>query len=67
MTREIALSFCTYNNGTFDVMVKDVATGQEVTFSGEQKLSPEEFALVDDIAPACVWTRYVRKTPKDIT
>ena len=54
----IELSICTYENGEFDVMLRDTATGEEVTLSGVKHLSPEEFELTLRIAPACVWTSY---------
>lgn len=65
MATEISMSFCTYQGGGFDVMVKDKATGEEVCFSGEQKLTEQELEMVNRIAPACVWTSYARTTPED--
>jgi hypothetical protein len=62
---EINLSLYTYQNGTFDVMVVDKATGEELRFSGEKKLTDQELEMVNRIAPACVWTGYVRTTPED--
>ena len=53
----ILISIVTYKNNKFDVIFKD-DEGHEVTFSGEQKVSEEEFEFINDIAPACVWTRY---------
>lgn len=56
------LSVVTYLDGKFDVIMKD-GSGQEVTLSGTQKVTKEEFALLDTWAPACVWTKYKRETP----
>ena len=65
MGRRIELSVCTYASGDFDVMIVDKASGKELTFSGNCKLSADEFELVGKIAPACVWTEYERITPGD--
>jgi hypothetical protein len=46
-------------------MVVDKATGEELRFSGEKKLTDQELEMVNRIAPACVWTGYVRTTPED--
>jgi hypothetical protein len=61
MDREILISVVTYNDGKFEVILKD-DEGREVSFLGEQKLSEEDFEFVNEIAPACVWTRYRRLT-----
>ena len=53
------MSICTYQDGSFEVMIKN-DEGEEVMLCGEQKLTPEEFEIVDKIAPACVWTKYER-------
>jgi hypothetical protein len=58
MARTIKLSLCTFQNGTFDVMVKDGETDEEICFSGEKKLTDKELDMVNSIAPACVWTTY---------
>ena len=62
---KIRISICTFQNGSFDVMFRDVATGREITFTGQRKLNEEEFEFADEIAPACVWTEYERITPDD--
>lgn len=54
------ISVCTYQNSDFDVIMIDKDTGEEVTLSGTQKLSDEEFALLNKLAPACVFTTYER-------
>jgi hypothetical protein len=54
----LEMSICTYENGEFDVMLRDTATGEEIELSGFKRLSPEQFKLIDRIAPACVWTSY---------
>lgn len=56
MTR-MKISVCTYQSGDFDVIIKD-ENDREVTLSGCQKLTDEEFELVNALAPACVFTRY---------
>lgn len=54
---EIEISICTYNDGKFDVMFQD-KTGRQVSFSGDQKLSDDQFDFANEIAPGCVWTKY---------
>ena len=59
MTR-MKISVCPFQNGAFDVIIKD-ENGREVTLSGHQKLSAEEFDLVNELAPACVFTPYIQE------
>lgn len=61
----LTMSICTFNNGTFDVIFRDKATGEEVTFSGKQEVKGKQFDFINRIAPACVWTDYQRITPED--
>lgn len=58
--QRMKISICTYKNGDFEVILKD-ENDREVTLSGIQALSDEEFELINDLAPACVFTRYVRE------
>lgn len=58
--QRMKISVCTYKNGDFEVILKD-ENDREVTLSGNQVLSAEEFGLVNDLAPACVFTRYERE------
>lgn len=51
------ISICTYQSGDFEVILKD-GKGNEVTLSGNQKLTPEEFEMINELAPACVFTQY---------
>lgn len=62
---KLDVSICTFNNDKFDIIFIDRSTGRELTFSGTQKLSEEEFNFADKIAPACVYTEYLRVTPED--
>lgn len=62
MAQEIAFSICTFNDGKFDVMVKEVSTGREIILSGERKVSDDDLELINRIAPACVWTKYKTET-----
>lgn len=55
------MSICTYQSGDFDVMLRDATSGEEVVFSGNKKLTDDEFDMVGRIAPACVWTPYESK------
>ena len=57
---EILISIVTYNNSKFDVIFRD-NEGNEVTLSGEQEVSEKELEFINNIAPACVWTRYRRE------
>jgi hypothetical protein len=61
----LTISVCTYQNGQFDVILRDKAAGKEITFSGERKVSSEDHEFLNRIAPACVWTDYQRITPED--
>ena len=61
MKTEIAMSICTYKDGKFEVMISDQETGKEITLEGKQDISEEVFDLINKIAPACVWTRYIQK------
>ena len=61
MRQAIEMSVCTYNDGTFDVILRDADTKEEVTLSGKQQLTPEEQELVCDLAPPCVYSRYARE------
>ena len=49
------LSIVPYNDGKFDVIFR--TDGNEVTFSGEQKLTPEQLKFCAEIAPPCVWSK----------
>jgi len=57
---EFKMSVCIYQNGEFDIFIRDMED-KEVCFQGTSKLSEEEFRMIDKIAPACVWTTYKRK------
>jgi hypothetical protein len=59
--QKLSISVCTFQNGSFDVILSDPDTGEEVTLSGEQKLDEEQFNFVNDKAPACVMTTYTRE------
>lgn len=59
--QRMKISVCTYEDGEFEVILKD-ENDREVTLYGNQVLSAEEFQLVNELAPACVFTRYVRET-----
>lgn len=59
------ISICPFQNGEFDVIFRDRATGQELTFSGTRKLTDEQLDFANRIAPSCVWTEYQRITPED--
>lgn len=59
----LAISVCTYQDGKFEVLLRDAETNQEVTLSGVQKLGAEDFDFVNRIAPACLWTEYKSITP----
>lgn len=61
MKQKITLSVCAFQNGGFDVIIQDPTTGEEVTLSGEQKLDDQQFAMIDRLAPACVFTTYERE------
>lgn len=63
--RRIKMSFCTYSDGLFEVMIHDVASGSELYFSGRKKITDDELHLINAIAPACVWTEYQRISPED--
>lgn len=58
--QRMKISVCTYEDGEFEVILKD-ENDREVTLYGNQVLSAEEFQLVNELAPACVFTRYVRE------
>ena len=64
-TDRLSLSVCTYAGGAFDVIIRDPDTLEELTFSGERALLDDEFEFINRVAPACVFTRYVRETPRD--
>ncbi len=59
MLDKLTLSIVPYNNGNFDIIFRHTESGQEITFSGEQELSPEDLEFAAEIAPPCVWTKYV--------
>lgn len=58
--KPIDMSICTFNDGLFQVIIKD-DSGYEVTLEGTQKLDSDTFNFVNEIAPACVFTRYYRE------
>jgi len=58
MTPRLKISVCTFQGGDFDVMLIDKETGEEVCFSGNQKITDEQLDIVNRLAPACVWTTY---------
>lgn len=58
---EIRMSICTYQGGTFDVMIQDAASGRGLCLSGSRVVTEDELDLINEIAPACVWTTYKRK------
>ncbi len=55
----MTISVCPFNSGDFDVIIKDSDTGEEVTLSGHQELNREELEVLTNLAPACVWTKYI--------
>jgi hypothetical protein len=61
MKNHLKISVCTYNDGQFDVMIRDGDTGEELILSGNQKVDEESFELISKLAPACVWTSYESK------
>lgn len=61
MKNQLKISVCTYNDGQFDVMIKDGETHQELVFSGNQKVDEEGLELLNKLVPACVWTSYESK------
>lgn len=62
---KLDISIVTYNDGKFDVIFCDSDSGEEITFSGEQKIGSDDFDFINRIAPACVFTKYRRVTPED--
>lgn len=64
MSKHLSISVCTFKNSEFDVILRDPDTGLEVTLSGIQKLSDSDFEFINEIAPACVFTKYKRVTPE---
>ena len=58
MNPRLTISVCTYQSGDFDLMLIDKETGEEVCFSGNQKITDEQLDIVERLAPACVWTTY---------
>ena len=61
MQKSILISIVTYNNGEFDVMIEDDESHKSITLSGEQRVTDEEFEFINEIAPACVWTKWSRE------
>lgn len=58
---DVLLSVVTYNDGKFDVIIRDAKTDMEVTFSGNTpEITDEEFDFLNEVAPACVFTKYTR-------
>lgn len=62
---EIDISICLFQNGTFDVIFRDRSTHDEITLSGSHKLTDEQKEFAYRVAPACVYTKYLRLTPED--
>lgn len=58
MNPRLTISVCTFQSGDFDVMLIDEETGEQVCFSGNQKITDEQLDIVNRLAPACVWTTY---------
>ena len=54
----LKISVCPFQNGDFDVTLIDADTGEQVTLSGNQKLSDADFAVIEKLAPPCVYTTY---------
>lgn len=54
------ISICSYQSGDFEVMLRDPESGEEVMLCGNQELTPDEFDLINKLAPACVWTNYIQ-------
>ena len=57
---KLSISVCTYKSGEFDVILRDPSTSREVTLSGFQKVTGEDFEFLNEFAPACVFTTYKR-------
>ena len=55
------MSICYYNDGRFDVILRDKDLGDEVTLAGKQDLSTAEKALCQRIAPPCVYTSFLQE------
>lgn len=56
----IDISICSFNDGKFQIFIKDPKTHRELVFEGKQELNESELELAQEIAPACVYTRYKR-------
>ena len=61
----MTISVCPFQDGTFDVIIQDPDTFEEVTLSGQQKLSDEEMELLTRLAPSCIWTTYTTEQKND--
>lgn len=61
--RQIKMSICLYQNGEFDVFIEDA--DNKLCLTGKHKLTKDDMAFANRIAPACVMTTYERVTPED--
>ena len=57
---DLIISVCPFQNHDFDVILKD-GRGHEITLSGTRKLTDDELVLLNELAPACVFTHYTRE------
>jgi hypothetical protein len=55
---DIKLSICAFSNCEVDVMIRD-SKGRELIISATRTFTDEEMDMINEIAPACVWTPYV--------
>lgn len=57
--RKIAISFCSFQDDTFEFYLVDKQTGKEILFEGKtSSISEDKLEILEEIAPACVYTTY---------
>lgn len=61
---DISMSFLSYNNGDWELIIRNRETGEEVCLQKNRDISEEDFKLLGDWCPACVWTQYRRLLPE---
>lgn len=58
---QLEISIVPYKDSRFEVILRDAETGEEITLSGKRGFTQAELRLLGQIAPPCVYTRYVSR------
>lgn len=60
-TQKITLSLCEFQDGTFELYIKDPSTHEEIQIEGRRVFTDAQRDMIARLMPGCVWTTYERE------